>query len=412
MNAMQNHSASAAAPGSQQLPKVLVIFGTRPEAIKLAPVIRELAAAPDIDVRVAVTGQHRHMLDQVLDVFNIAPDYDLNIMIAGQTLPELTSRLISSLDQVIGAECPAAVLIHGDTTTAFAAALAAFYHRVPVGHVEAGLRTGDAYAPYPEEINRRLISDLAHWHFAPTALSRAALLREGIADSSILVTGNTVIDALYFTLANTRASAPPLDLANRRLVLVTAHRRESFGAPFESLCRAIRSIADSYSDVEICYPVHLNPNVREPVERILGGSPRIRLCEPFDYRTFSRLLEQSYLILTDSGGIQEEGPALGKPVLVMRDVTERPEAIEAGVVELVGTDEQAIVARVSRLLDDPIAYAAMARAVSPYGDGHASDRICAFLRTRLTFGASPLGAADRSVAIATSKLDDLVAAAS
>jgi UDP-N-acetylglucosamine 2-epimerase (non-hydrolysing) len=362
---------------------VLAVFGTRPEAIKIAPVIRALEALPVLDVRVAVTGQHRQMLDQALDVFELAPDHDLNLMTPGQTLPELTSRLLCALDPLLDAEAPAAVIVHGDTTTAMATALAAFYRQIPVGHVEAGLRTSERYAPFPEEINRRLISALATWHFAPTQTGREALLREGIAEDDILVTGNTVIDALYYTLAHSRPRLAEIPAPGRRLLLVTAHRRENFGAPFEALCRAILRVAEGYPDLEVCYPVHLNPHVRRTVEQVLAGHPRIRLLEPLDYIAFAHLLARAHIVLTDSGGVQEEGPALGKPVLVMRDVTERPEAIDAGVVELVGTDEERIVARLRRLLDDPAAYAGMARAVSPYGDGHASERIAAFLTQRL-----------------------------
>jgi len=364
-------------------PTVLAVFGTRPEAIKLAPVVRALEAGPSLGVRVVATGQHRAMLDQVLAVFGIAPDHDLDVMVPGQTLPELTSRLLPPLDRVIAAEAPAAVLVQGDTTTAFAAALAAFYRRVPVGHVEAGLRTHDRYAPFPEEINRRLIGDLASWHFAPTERARDALLREGVPEGDVLVTGNTVVDALRHVLATTEAGMPAIPEEGQRLVLVTAHRRENFGRPFEALCRAVRRIADGHPDVDVCFPVHPNPNVREPVRRILAGHPRVRLLEPLDYVAFAHLLARADLVLTDSGGIQEEAPTLGKPVLVMRDATERPEAVEAGVVELVGTDEERIVAAAARLLDDPLAYARMARAVSPYGDGRASERIVAFLAARL-----------------------------
>jgi UDP-N-acetylglucosamine 2-epimerase (non-hydrolysing) len=367
-------------------PTVLAIFGTRPEAIKLAPVVRALAAEPDLAVRVAVTGQHRELLDQVLAVFGIAPDHDLAVMVAGQSLPELTGRLLPRLDRVIASEAPAAVLVQGDTTTALVAALAAFYRRVPVGHVEAGLRTNDRHAPFPEEINRRLVSVLTTWHFAPTPGARDALLGEGIAAANVLVTGNTVIDALRHVLATTEPPLGTLPAPGRRLLLVTAHRRESFGPPLESLCRAIRRIADRHPDLEVCYPVHPNPNVREPVHRILGAHPRVQLLEPLDYVAFAHLLARADIVLTDSGGIQEEGPALGKPVLVARDVTERPEAVAAGVAELVGTDEERIVTRVGRLLDDPAAYAAMARAVSPYGDGRAGERIVGFLRARLVGG--------------------------
>ncbi len=363
-------------------PVVLVIFGTRPEAIKLAPVIQRLAAEPGLSVRIAVTGQHRQMLDQMLAVFDLVPDHDLAIMQPGQTLAELTSRLLPPLDALMATEAPAAVLVQGDTTTAFVAALAAFYRQVPVGHVEAGLRTGDRYAPFPEEINRRLISGLASWHFAPTDQARLALLGEGVDGANILVSGNTVIDALQHVLATT--SAPAASIPDRqRLLLVTAHRRENFDR-LDAICRAIRRLVDAYLDLVVIYPVHLNPNVQEPVTRLLAGHPRIHLLPPLDYVAFVHLLARADLVLTDSGGLQEEGPALGKPVLVLREVTERPEGVTAGAVEVVGTEEERIVARVSRLLDDRHAYAAMARVVSPYGDGHASERIVAFLSYRLT----------------------------
>jgi UDP-N-acetylglucosamine 2-epimerase (non-hydrolysing) len=362
-------------------PVVLAIFGTRPEAIKLAPVIQRLRAEPGLSVRIAVTGQHRQMLDQMLAVFDLVPDHDLAIMQPGQTLAELTSRLLPPLDTLIAAETPAAVLVQGDTTTAFVAALAAFYRQVPVGHIEAGLRTGDRYAPFPEESNRRLISVLASWHFAPTHQARQALRQEGIPEADILVSGNTVIDALYQTLAVT--TAPALGLPpQQRVLLVTAHRRENFDR-LEAICRAIRRLAAAHADLDVVYPVHLNPNVHEPVSRLLAGHPRIHLLPPLDYVAFVHLLARADLVLTDSGGLQEEGPALGKPVLVLREVTERPEAVAAGAVEIVGTNEERIIAAVSRLLDDPHAYAAMARAVSPYGDGHASERIVEFLRNKL-----------------------------
>jgi UDP-N-acetylglucosamine 2-epimerase (non-hydrolysing) len=363
------------------LPVVLAIFGTRPEAIKLAPVIQQLNAEPDLAVRIAVTGQHRQMLDQTLAVFTLVPDHDMAIMQPGQTLSELTSRLLPPLDALIAAENPAAVLVQGDTTTAFVAALAAFYRRVPVGHVEAGLRTNDRYAPFPEESNRRLISSLASWHFAPTEQARRALLHEGIVEHDILLAGNTVIDALQQVLASTSAPPSPVG-AEQRLLLVTAHRRENFPR-LEAICRAIRRLTDAYADLAVVYPVHLNPNVQEPVYRLLGDHSRIHLLSPLDYVAFVHLLARADLVLTDSGGLQEEGPALGKPVLVLRDVTERPEGVVAGVVEMMGTEEDRIVARVARLLDDQQAYATMARAVSPYGDGHASQRIVAFLRDRL-----------------------------
>ena len=363
--------------------RILIVFGTRPEAIKLAPVIRMLKTNPNLRVRVISTGQHREMLDQVLEIFGILPDHDLGVMTAGQTLPELTERLLSLLDPVIAEEAPDALLVQGDTTTAFAAALAAFYRRIPVGHVEAGLRTNDRYAPFPEEVNRRLVGVLASWHFAPTERARAALLREGNVDEDIVVTGNTVIDALQYVLATTKPPPSPIPETGRRLVLVTAHRRESFGRPFEAICRAIRRVAEEHMDVDVCYPVHMNPEVRAPVQRILAGRPRIHLLEPLDYVAFLHLLSRADIVLTDSGGIQEEAPALGKPVLVMRDETERPEAVDAGVAKLVGTDEDRIVACVARLLADRSAYETMARATNPFGDGRASECILAFLRAKL-----------------------------
>lgn len=362
-------------------PNILVILGTRPEAIKLAPVILRLKLEPRLGVRVAVTGQHREMLDQALAVFGLCPDHDLAVMQPGQTLSTLTSRLLPPLDALIAAEGPAAVLVQGDTTTAFAAALSAYYLRVPVGHVEAGLRTGDRYAPFPEEGNRRLISVLASWHFAPTDQARQSLLRESIADTDILVTGNTVIDALHQVLAATMAAPLPLP-AHHRVLLVTAHRRENFGR-LEAICRAICRIADSHPDVEVVFPVHLNPNVQESVSRLLASHPRIHLLPPLDYVSFVHLLARSDLVLTDSGGLQEEGPALGKPVLVLREVTERPEAVAAGIARLVGTDEDHIVESVVQLLNNPDCYAAMAGSTNVFGDGHASERIVSFLGERL-----------------------------
>jgi UDP-N-acetylglucosamine 2-epimerase (non-hydrolysing) len=362
-------------------PIVLVVMGTRPEAIKLGPVVQALRANAAFATRVVTTGQHREMLDQVLTVFAISPDRDLDVMQPNQSLAGLTSRLLTSLDEVIAAEAPHVVLVQGDTTTAFTASLAAFYQRVPVGHVEAGLRTHNRYAPFPEEINRRLISALATWHFAPTSEARESLLQENIAESHVVITGNTVIDALHYVLDTT--TAPPLPVPDGvRVLLVTAHRRENFGH-LEGICRAIRRLVDTHSDLAVCYPVHLNPNVQEPVYRLLAGHPRISLLPPLDYIAFVHLLARADLVLTDSGGLQEEGPTLGKPVLVLRDVTERPEGVMAGSVELVGTEEELIVSRVSRLLDDRHAYAAMAHQVSPYGDGQASQRIVSFLRSKL-----------------------------
>lgn len=360
--------------------RVLSVFGTRPEAIKLAPVVLELGKHPDrFENLVCVTAQHRQMLDQVLDWFEIAPRYDLNLMRPDQTLAEFAGRALVAIGQLYEEVRPDVVLVQGDTSTAMIAALGAFYRRTPVGHVEAGLRTRDRYNPFPEEINRRVVGTLATFHFAPTAQAAAALRAEQVPESSLFVTGNTVIDALLMTVRRPVTLDLGFGWEGRRLVLVTAHRRESFGAPFESLSSALRDIADRNEDVEIVYPVHLNPNVRRPVMRILGGHPRVHLIEPLRYEQFCHLMAQAYLILTDSGGIQEEAPVLGKPTLVMRETTERPEAIAAGTARLVGTDRGKIVAEAERLLRDQAAYAAMAQAGSPFGDGHAAERIVAAL---------------------------------
>ena len=364
--------------------RVLCVFGTRPEAIKMAPVIRELRRYPDLfETRVCVTAQHREMLDQVLNLFNIQPDIDLNLMEPDQALSELTSRVITIMTRVLEQERLDWVLIQGDTTTVMATALAAFYLRIPIGHVEAGLRTRDRYNPFPEEINRRLVGVLATYHFAPTQTAKEALLAEGVPSDSIIVTGNTVVDALYWILGQ-----PPSEqsrqlfaelglLGNKdcKIVLVTAHRRESFGQRFESLCRGLRRLVERNPDVYLIYPVHMNPNVRGPVYRILAGHERIRLVEPLPYETFVRLMDVAYIVLTDSGGIQEEAPVLGKPVLVLREKTERPEVIDAGVAKLVGTDEERIVDEAERLLHDAGAYGAMAKAGSLFGDGRAAERI-------------------------------------
>ncbi len=360
--------------------KILSIVGTRPEAIKMAPVIRELARhGGQIVSRVCVTAQHRQMLDQVLSLFAIAPDHDLNVMEAGQSPARVAAAVLTRLAPVLKAEMPDWVLVQGDTTTVLAAAIAAFYARIKVGHVEAGLRTGDRFQPFPEEINRRMASVAADLHFAPTARARENLLREGIPDALIRVTGNPVIDALFL------AAERPYDPAGgplagipwqRRLILVTAHRRENFGAPLEQICLALRDLAETYrDDVQIVYPVHLNPNVQEPVRRLLGNTPGISLLAPLDYLPLVHLLKKSTLVLTDSGGLQEEAPGLGKPVLVLREVTERPEAVEAGTVRMVGADRARIVAGAKLLLDDPAEYRQMARALNPYGDGHAAERI-------------------------------------
>ncbi|MGI8827582.1 MAG: non-hydrolyzing UDP-N-acetylglucosamine 2-epimerase [Chloroflexota bacterium] len=367
----------------------LVVLGTRPEAIKLAPVVQALDDWTNMRVRVVSTGQHREMLAQTLSVFGLEVDHDLDVMTHDQTLSQVTSRILSRLDPVFDLENPDVVIVQGDTTTALSASLAAFYRKTPVAHVEAGLRTDDRYAPFPEEINRRMVSTLADWHFAPTQTSASALRREGILESSIYVTGNTVIDAMRQVLATT-TWPEDLPAPAGRVLLVTAHRRENFGASLEAICRAIRRIADEHCDVEVWYPVHRNPKVRGPVEQLLSCHPGIRLVEPLDYVSFTHLLARSHLVLTDSGGVQEEAPALAKPVLVMREVTERPEAVEAGVVELVGTDEDHIVRRTSRLLNDPAAYKEMAREVSPYGDGLAAKRIvdvlCKTFRTESLLG--------------------------
>ena len=369
--------------------RVMFCFGTRPEAIKLAPVIQELARYPrEFQPVVLVTAQHRHMLDQVLRVFDIKPDHDLNLMKPGQSLADVTASVLNGVERVLGRVGPDIVLVQGDTTSAFAAALAAFYQQVPVGHVEAGLRTGDKYSPFPEEMNRRLVSALADLHFAPTQAAKRNLLTEGVPRSRIHVTGNTVVDALKAArLSKAKCSLPVLDdiESKQRVVLVTAHRRESFGQGFEHICRALKTLVARNSDIDVVYPVHLNPNVRRPVRSILGGVARVHLIEPLEYLPFVRLMERSYLILTDSGGIQEEAPALGKPVLVMRDVTERPEAVEAGTAALVGTDPDVIVQATERLLRSDDVYRKMARTRSPFGDGRASTRIGAVLRRFLLF---------------------------
>lgn len=368
--------------------RTLCVFGTRPEAIKMAPLALALTADSRFEAKVCVTGQHREMLDQVLGLFGIEPDFDLNIMKAGQDLTDVTVAILQGLKGVFKQFRPDVVLVHGDTATTFAATLAAYYQQIPVAHVEAGLRTGNLYSPWPEEANRKLTGALARLHFAPTETSSANLLREGVSASDIVVTGNTVIDALLDVVDRLQtdnklreiASAPTAFLnAERRVVLVTGHRRESFGDGFERICQALSQVAKRYPDVEIVYPVHLNPNVREPVNRLLSGIANVHLIEPLDYLPFVHLMSRSYIILTDSGGIQEEAPSLGKPVLVMRDTTERPEAVGAGTVRLVGTQAEEIVGALCQLLDDEQAYQAMSYAHNPYGDGAASQRIIAAL---------------------------------
>lgn len=366
--------------------KVLAVFGTRPEVIKLAPVIRELRKYPDrVMCKVCVTAQHRQMLDQMLQVFQIQPDYDLNIMQDNQSPSYVAARVLMELEGVIQREKPDWVLIQGDTTTVAAAALAAYYAGVKVAHVEAGLRTGDKWRPFPEEINRRVVGAIADLHFAPTALARANLLREGVAPEAVVVTGNPVIDALRWIAAQPPSPAAVELLARagvpsgQRLVLVTAHRRESFGVGILALCQALAELAERFPELTILYPVHPNPNVHRPVHQILGRIPNIMLTEPLDYATLVHIMAQAVLVLTDSGGIQEEAPSLGKPVLVLREVTERPEAIQAGTARLVGTDPQRIVSETVRLLTDPAEYNRMARAVNPYGDGRAAERIVSAL---------------------------------
>jgi len=360
----------------------MVVFGTRPEAIKLAPVVHALAASSALRACVCVTGQHRQMLDQMLAVFNIRPDHDLAVMQSNQDLSGLTARLLQSLQPVLAAERPDAILVQGDTTTSFTAALAGYYLRIPTGHVEAGLRTYDVYNPFPEEMNRRLATHLATWHYPPTARARDNLLREGVAAEQIVVTGNTIVDALHEILVRLEGRPalpegilPPELIRGRRLIVVTGHRRESFGEGMRNICAALSEIVRRNEDVVVVYPVHLNPHVQEPVKSLLGDNPRILLTEPLEYLPFVDLLRRAYLILTDSGGIQEEAPSLRVPVLVMRETTERPEGIEAGVAQLTGTQTAPIVAAAERLLHDREAYARMVTAKNPYGDGHAAEAI-------------------------------------
>lgn len=379
---------------------ILLVFGTRPEAIKMAPLVKKLQSLPEqFKTVVAVTGQHRQMLDQVLRIFDIVPDYDLNIMQANQDLYDVTSRVLVGMRDVLKAVQPDVVLVHGDTTTSTAAALAAFYQQIPVGHVEAGLRTGNIYSPWPEEMNRLMTGRIATYHFAPTPLAKSNLMRENVSEERILVTGNTVIDALYMVVDKIKNDAAlqsqlrgvlkdagydttRLD-GSRRLVLITGHRRENFGDGFISMCTAIRDLAAKYPEVDFVYPMHLNPNVRRPIHEVFGEDLSVHtnlfFIEPLEYLSFVYLMEQSTIVLTDSGGIQEEAPGLGKPVLVMRDTTERPEALESGTVHLVGTNYDKIVNEVSTLLDDAEAYRKMSQAVNPYGDGMACERISAFL---------------------------------
>lgn len=360
--------------------KVMTVFGTRPEAIKMAPIVLELQKHPEtIEPVVAVTAQHREMLDQVLNLFHIKPDHDLNIMAAGQTLFDITTRAMMGLDKVLTEEKPDIVLVHGDTTTTFAGALAAYYHQTAVGHVEAGLRTHNKYSPFPEEMNRRLTGCIADLNFAPTSTSEANLLAENVPPESIFVTGNTVIDALHHTVRDDfefkDASLQDVDFAHKRIILVTTHRRENLGEPMRHVYKALKQLTEEFDDVEIVFPVHKNPKVREVVNEELGGLEKVHLIDPLDYEPFANLMHRAYLILTDSGGVQEEAPALGKPVLVLRDTTERPEAVDAGTVKLIGTDRERVYEEAKRLLTDKEEYSRMAESVNPYGDGQAARRI-------------------------------------
>lgn len=380
--------------------RVLLVFGTRPEAIKMAPVIKAfenynsqfLVPNFQFDVRVCVTAQHREMLDQVLEFFQITPDYDLDLMKPSQDLYDITANVLLSLKNVLSDFKPDIVLVHGDTTTTFAASLAAFYQKIKVGHIEAGLRTDNIYSPWPEEVNRQITSVLANYHFAPTAASRENLIKEGKDNKNIIVTGNTVIDALFLVLEkiekdeelkakieNTIKSQYKLQ-EDKKIILVTGHRRENFGDGFINICEALKTIATNNRDIDIIYPVHLNPNVQKPVNEILSNIPNVYLIDPLQYETFIYIMSKSYLIITDSGGVQEEAPSLGKPVLVMRDTTERPEAIEAGTVKLVGTNKDVIITEAQKLLNDRNEYEKMSRAHNPYGDGQASKRIVKFIK--------------------------------
>lgn len=382
-------------PILKKMKKVLIVFGTRPEAIKMAPLVKGFERhKEEFDVKVCITGQHREMLDQVLTIFDIDADYDLNIMKAGQDLYDITSRVLIGMREVIKDFEPDLVLVHGDTTTSTSAALAAFYQQIPVGHVEAGLRTGNIHAPWPEEMNRMLTRCLTKIHFAPTGNSKENLLRENVNESDILITGNTVVDALFLVTEKIRNN-PSLRKEQeetlekkgykvkdgKKLVLITGHRRENFGDGFINICNAIKEVAVKYPDVDLVYPVHLNPNVQKPVYDILNNIPNVYLCEPLEYLSFVYLMDKSYIILTDSGGIQEEAPSLGKPVLVMRDTTERPEAVDAGTVKLVGTNKDKIVHEMSTLIDDTEAYNSMSKAHNPYGDGKAVERIIQYIGT-------------------------------
>lgn len=359
--------------------KIITIFGTRPEAIKMAPLVKELERREGIDIKVCVTAQHREMLDQVLDYFDITPDFDLNIMKTKQTLTGITNRVLEGLEEVFINEKPDMILVHGDTTTTFSGALAAFYQQIRVGHVEAGLRTFDKYFPFPEEMNRKLTGSLADLHFAPTSGSKNNLLREGVKEDEIYITGNTVIDAMLHTVKEDyifeNEELNKIDFKNKKVIMITAHRRENWGSGIENICDALKTIVEQNSDVELVYLVHLNPVVKDVVHEKLGGIERVHLLEPLDTKETHNLMNKSFMVMTDSGGLQEEAPHLGKPVLVLRDVTERPEAVEYGTVKLVGTDIEKIIASANSLLNDEEEYLKMSKAVNPYGDGNASRRI-------------------------------------
>jgi len=380
--------------------KILIVFGTRPEAIKMAPLIKKLQQNPELfDVKVCVTAQHREMLDQVLDLFDIVPEFDLDIMKPGQDLYDVTANVLVGMKDILVDHSPDLVFVHGDTSTTFSAALAAFYQKIKVGHVEAGLRTGDIYSPWPEEANRKLTTQITQFHFAPTETSKVNLLKENINEDAIIVTGNTVIDALFLALEQIKNDPelekkviasidhaikdPKFDIRQSKFILVTGHRRENHGEGFINICKALKEIAINNPTIDIVYPVHLNPNVQKPVKSLLHDVDNIHLIEPLQYEQFIYMMDKSYFIITDSGGVQEEAPSLGKPVLVMRDTTERPEAIEAGTVKLVGTDTELIIKEAQRLLHDKEAYMAMSKAANPYGDGHASDKIVEFLKERI-----------------------------
>lgn len=387
------HSIASAGPRGRDPRRIMVIYGTRPEAVKVAPLIQALQASLLFTPVVAVTAQHRSMLDQVNEVFGITPDFDLDIHRPGQTLTSITTRALEGVQQILAEQRPDAVIVQGDTTTVFAAALAAFYERIPVVHLEAGLRTDDPYSPYPEEINRRLATQLATLHLAPTATSRANLLAENVDPATVVVTGNTVIDALLWTASRDLGYGDPalagLDDTTAPVLLVTAHRRESWGSPMRAVGRALARIATAHPELRVVFPVHANPLVREAVLPAIEHLPNVTVTEPLPYGGFARLMNRATVILTDSGGVQEEGPSLGKPVLVMRETTERPEAVDAGTVRLVGTDEDEIVRSAGRLLTDPAAYAAMAGAINPYGDGRAAHRSVAALAWHFGLGPAP-----------------------